>query len=133
MKLKAKQRKAILKFLDRNKHFFGLSEWKINVDEEIKIESTSIAEVVDDIYEKELNVTICDEYMNSSPSKRENTLIHELIHARVSIFNTRWKMAYNELKKAQDAIREEEEEFFVNDLTKGFLKYDELKTDKNNI
>ena len=134
MKLNKTQQTAIKKFLETNKEYFGLREFEIVVRPEIEDEPMTVSRVIADIYEHTLTIIICPLYLNQTKEKKINTLIHELIHARVNVFEQKWKISSNELRKAQEAIKNEEEEFMVNDITKGFLRFNnDIKTSTKDI
>lgn len=96
-----------LTFLDENKQYVGLSDYRIII--KMDVLKNIEAEVLPDIFEKELEVTLSEGFLKNTEEKQLNILFHELIHARVEIFN-----------KMIEKNRELQEELLVNDLTRGF-------------
>lgn len=96
----------IINFLEKNKHRVGLSGWKILLATEPSSSNTDFAEVAPDIYEKTLKIQVTNRFLNSSNKEQKNILIHELVHARICIFN--------QMVREHTAILEEH---MVNDIT----------------
>ena len=72
--------------LEAHKGFFGFQDWKILVEDKTKItpDNNSYAEAQADFTKKELTVLLFNLYAEEKTSRFE-TLIHELIHGRVSV------------------------------------------------
>jgi len=102
------------KFLNDNKKLVGLTDWKVILSK-IVLDGTNLAEVVPDIYEKDITVKLSEAFHKLSHTRKKNVLLHELIHGRVEI--------YNEKKKQ---IIEELEEELVNDIARGFERHKTL-------
>ena len=96
------------KDLDIYKTYVGLSDWSIEVtDKYIKLEE--LANVEWDTYEQVLKVTLSKKFEKLPWLKRQNTLIHEMVHARIGIYNER-----------KNVLVERLEEELVNDIVRGF-------------
>jgi hypothetical protein len=108
MKLKEKQTKEYLSYLDSFKFYMGLSDWRILLSTEA-IEQEPIATVESDIYEKTIKIQLSLRFMEQTKPEQLNTLLHELVHGRVLV-----------MKQKIDEFREIEEEHLVNDLVRGF-------------
>lgn len=108
--------KKFVKFLDNNKHYVGLSEWKIFVAIEPTEGKDALAEVDADIYEKTLKISLSESFMNSDKEKQANILFHELVHGKFEIYK-------KQLEEHIDIL----EEHMVNDLVRGFEKYVKFK------
>lgn len=114
MKRKREQEKEFekyKKFLNRYKGFMGLSDYRIVLEtERAKIEE--FAEVDADIHEKIIKISLSDKFYEAGTSQRKNILFHELVHARIDIFDTK-----------VGKLKTEEEEDMVNDIVRGFEKH----------
>jgi len=104
--------KKYLKYLNEKKKLIGLSDWIILLDGEYK-QMNTIAHAEFDIYEKTINITLSDEFKEFSNKRIYNILMHELVHARISIYNA-------ELYEIISQVTRVREEHLVNDLTNGF-------------
>ena len=117
VKLSKKQIKRYLNFLGENKCLIGLSDWTIILHTHTdKLGTKTLATVSTDIWEKELNVTVTEDFLKKSIQKQNNILLHELIHVRIRYFRER----VSEFESI-------EEEHLVNDLTRGFEKIGKLE------
>jgi hypothetical protein len=108
MKLKEKQTKEYLSYLDSFKFYMGLSDWRILLSTEAT-EMEARATCDPDIYEKTVKIQLSIDFINKPEHEQLNILLHELIHARVLV-----------MKQKIDEYREIEEEHLVNDLVRGF-------------
>jgi len=98
-------------FLENHKKYVGLSDWIIILmasPEEID----DYADVETDIFEKTIKVTLSKKFMKLSVKVQENILFHELVHGRYSV----------KVKKIEQ-LSEVEEEFFINDIVRGFERF----------
>jgi len=124
MKLTKRQIDKYLIFLNEYKVYVGLHDWKIMLDIEL-LKGDSLAHTQPDNMEKEMIVTLSEEFLDKSETVQCNILFHELMHGKVCI--------HNNMIRAHVAILEEH---FVNDITRGFEKALEkewvsLKEEKN--
>jgi hypothetical protein len=94
----------------------GLGNWKITIDENFVDLGDSFAMARFDIFLNEINIKLSDELIDKPEEFIKETLIHELIHSRIGIHNLK-------IDRLQIKIKEDEEEFLVNDLTTTLLKY----------
>lgn len=111
---------SYLNYLNKNKSLVGFADYTISINSEYEpLDDTCLAECFVDMYEKNLRLLISDKFKKMTIVQIENVLIHELIHARVDLFNQKI-VKNNEL----------EEEFLVNDLTRGIQSLTEVKLEK---
>ena len=96
-----------LNFLEKYKKLVGLSDYKIFLLEKIE-NSSNIAEATVDIFEKFIKVNLYKGFIEGTKEFKKETLMHELVHARLCI-------ALQEQQQATKYI----EENFVNDITRG--------------
>jgi len=113
--------KQILTFMNKYKYLVGFSDWKvlIAVDKDLK---GKIAEICVNEVWRELEVEFDKSFNELSKEKQINTLIHELIHSRISFVNTR-----SEKWKSEKATKDLEEVDLVNVLTDGICSLLEEK------
>ena len=110
-----------LKFLEEHKYLVGLSDYTIMLADKIEKHS-NIAEASVDIFEKLIKVNLYKDFIDSTPKFQKETLLHELIHARLNI-----------ALQEQNQITKFIEEDFVNDITRGLMTYDELQSSRIKI
>jgi hypothetical protein len=103
-------KKQMFKILECFKKHVGLSGYKILISKDYH-KLDSLATVEPDIYEKTITITLSKEFKKKDDKAQRNILIHELVHARVEIFNMKVEL-----------LRNEEEEYLVNDITRGLEK-----------
>lgn len=95
------------------KQFFGFADWSVVVEDKTDHdEDGTYAEVDADHMEKKLTVTLYKLYLKSN---RQETLIHELIHGRIAMYQ-------NKIEKRIEQIQYYEEEEAINDITRGFME-----------
>jgi len=100
-------RKEISKLLNEYKTLIGLSDYKIKlVGGYHDLGSDHIAEEEIDIYEKEVEIKLSNDFNGLCDKKKRNVLLHEIIHARIYAYNA----------KLEEIIANEEEHL-VNDIT----------------
>jgi hypothetical protein len=100
-------RKEISNLLNTYKTLIGLSDYKINlVSGYHDLGSNHIAEEDVDIYEKEIEIKLSNDFNELCDKKKRNVLLHEIIHARIYAYNA----------KLEEIIATEEE-LLVNDIT----------------
>ena len=113
MKLKQKQVEKFLSFLEDTKILYGLSSYNVKINNDIIKGVGTLARVTPDVFEKELKIELSETFLESNWNKQTSILTHELVHARVEIFN----FERSECMKSSVNYLEEQ---LVNDLTKGF-------------
>ena len=85
-----------------------LADYHISIDPGYHDMGDAIAAVNPDIYEKELKIKLSTGFRGLSVTRQRNILIHELVHARVNIY-----------EQKISALQAEEQEYMVNDLVRG--------------
>ena len=110
-KMKKSEMLSYLKFMEKYKSLVGLSDYRIFLIEKHE-DNTNIAEVTIDIFEKFIKVNLYNKFKELSETERKETLMHELVHGRLNI-------AHQEEILTCQYI----EENFVNDVTRGLMKY----------
>jgi len=108
MNLTLKQIDNFLSYIVKYKDNFGLSDYLIQLGQNL-LKNSAIASSEVDIMEKEIIITLSEEFLELSDEKRKNVLIHELLHSKIS--------SYNQKVREHTKIMEEH---LVNDLTRGF-------------
>lgn len=98
---------AVAEFMEEHLCVSGMEGWKVIVTE-LHGDSSIYADAFPNIYEKELEVRLYDDFWEQTPKRKANILLHELIHAKFSI--------YNHMIREHVATMEEH---FVNDLVRG--------------
>jgi hypothetical protein len=86
-KLSKKDYEEAINFLEENKHLVGFEGYEINLKEEIVNDPTATAICNINVLEKTLHICLTELYLVEDFNKRKNTLMHELIHGRVLLFN----------------------------------------------
>ena len=86
----------------------GLSDWVIDLKTSYK-NLEELANVDYDIYEKKLIIQLSTRFKKLDETRKYNVLLHELVHARIGVFN-----------EQRDKLLETLEEDLVNDLVRGF-------------
>ena len=113
--------KIFAEFLNEHKSLAGLSDWNIVLSKKLKNGKDSYAEVLTDSLEKEIEIMLYSSFMKFNEKRQANILMHELVHARVSVY-----------KEQIEKLQEDLEENLVNDITRGFERLGKLKFgDKN--
>lgn len=97
-----------LQFLEDNKKHVGMADWKITLIYK-KIDKDVCAEVVTDMYEKTLDITLYKDFFSSDDARKCNILFHELTHARYTLYKL----------QVEDLTLKVEEQF-INDMVRGF-------------
>lgn len=115
MEIREEEAKTYLYFLEKYKHVVGLEKYKIALKPEY-VEMESYATVESDIYDRQLTITLSTSFKKFSEEKKCNVLFHELVHARISVYNEHT----NEFVKV-------EEEHLANDLVQGFEEFLDFK------
>lgn len=115
MKLTTKQLDKYLDFMNYYKPYVGLSDWIVTLKVKL-IKGGDLAGVLVEAHEKEMILTISEEFLKETDKKQLNILFHELVHARVACFNQR--------AREHTYILEED---MVNDLTRGYEELTRLK------
>jgi len=111
MNKKLKTFKKHLDFLEDNKSIVGLSDWTIKINTKEKPAGATIAQVIPDILEQELTIYLSEYFLKTNIKEQHNILLHELLHARLLIYQL-------EKDKAGEVL----EEKMINDLTRGIEK-----------
>ena len=104
--------KRAAQYLSQNKHRVGLADYIIKIIPKPEKAEREIAEVESDYYSKELTIYLNKDYFERDD--KDETLLHELIHARVNIMTQKFSAMVKD-------IQYELEEDMVNDLTRGML------------
>jgi len=107
-----KRDRRIVNFLEDNKKYTGLSEYKILLSLKPSVRDDAYAELDVNILEKTLKIQLSKEFYLKNPIDQRNILFHELVHARVEV-----------MKKLTEQFSEHLEEDFVNDLVRGFERF----------
>ena len=110
--------KKILDYMNEYKQYVGLGQWEVYLEPKYLERGDALAEIESDIYECRLTLQVSEDALTEDEGELEKILLHELIHARVLVFGQK-------VKAFTENIVEEEEEFMVNDLTRGL--YDLVK------
>lgn len=119
-------KKRVLDFLKENKYLVGLGDYGIFLMEPICDETNECA-VYSDPLNKTLKIVPSIELWNTaSINKMKSVLMHELIHARVNIFN-------QEKEKLTEELIDRLEEQLVNDLERGYMKQMGIDTQEESI
>jgi hypothetical protein len=107
-----------LKILNQYKGYFGMTDYNITLsDRLLRGDGMYLARVEPDRYEKRLSVELCDAFMRKNNVEQKKILVHELVHARVAIY-----------QEEAEKLTQDVEEFMVNDITAGVFKIeDDLK------
>lgn len=100
--------KDSLEFLNSHKNLVGFSDWKVFVSDTL-CTGEEFATAETDIYEQTLVVSLSDSFTKLTSERQQSILVHELIHARVTVF-----------KAIVEKLTELEEERLVNDLERGY-------------
>lgn len=101
------KREEMFKILDKYKQHIGFADWKIVLSAKYSDLGSNFAEVGTDMYEKILTIDLSKKLIKEHSHMIENVLIHELVHARVRLFKSRY-----------EAIKDQEEELMVNDIVR---------------
>lgn len=109
----------MLKILNFNKVKLGLASWQINIKKDYIDLGDTIAEAEWDYWDKTILLTLTKKYKKHNDTKQTNTLIHELIHARIGI-------AQDQIDRTTKSAKNTIEETLVNDLTK-MVEYGVIK------
>lgn len=99
-----------VKFLEGRKGLVGLDKFDILVADGFVDLGDDLAQVESDIWERSLKVVLSEKFSKLSKREQESVLVHELVHARLSVYN----------QEAEELLKSREE-FLVNELTKGFM------------
>ncbi|MEM1973251.1 MAG: hypothetical protein QXN68_00515 [Thermoplasmata archaeon] len=112
--------KKVEQLVDRYKGYFGLGDWDIDlavVDEGLS--DSVIAYSTDvEVLEKKARIIFKKVLFEEYPDDIVKTVVHELIHLRLAIFQQDYYIQTKELKYYL-------EERFVNDITRGILELEE--------
>lgn len=107
--------KQYLVILNRYKTYFGLGDYKITLSNKLLPgDGSYLARVEPDRYEKTLGVELYGAFLKKTPAEQKNILVHELVHARVAIF-----------QEECEKLCGESEEMMVNDITSGVMRLEE--------
>lgn len=95
-------------YLKMSLKLVGLSDWSIDLKMRYK-RLDELANVNTDIYEKKLTIQLSSKFKKLDERSKYNVLLHELVHARIAIYN-----------EQKDKLLETLEEDLVNDIVRGF-------------
>lgn len=101
-----------LKFVEQHKHLFGFADWKVSMEDKTHVESDYVASAEPEYLEHTLHITLYKKYLERTDW--QETLIHELCHARIGIMQDR-------TRDMVDKILYYNEEECVNDITRGMM------------
>ena len=112
--MKTEEINKYLAILDHYKSYFGFADYKVTISKSIKVHNEYFAEIESNYYDKTLDVRLYNKFRKLSDAGKKNTLVHELIHARLGV-----------MQEKQQKLIDELEEEFVNDLTRGVIVAEE--------
>lgn len=100
--------KQALRWLNKNKHLVGLSDWYIQVLSEYMDLDGVEANVIVSLPDKQLRLSLSKEFKGFDKQKCMSVLFHELLHARYNIYTQK-------INEVTSSLEEE----YINDLELG--------------
>lgn len=104
-------KKEKYKILNKFKHYVGLGDYIVIITDVEPEDNNAWAEVEINRFEQTVSIDLSDKLKKRSKNFQQEILVHELVHARIQLFH-----------KKTEADREDEEEYMVNEITRGLLK-----------
>jgi len=110
-KLSKKDYEEAIQFLEDNKHLVGFEGFEIQLKEEVVNDKSAIALCNINVLDKIVYICLTEDYLSLTEPKKRDTLMHELIHGRVLLFN-----------RVVEEFSADQEEMMVNDLARGYMR-----------
>ena len=110
-------KEQIQKFMQKNMIWIGWGNWTFAIKRVKKLDN-AMAMIEPSEIGKQYILSIPDEFMKLNDNMQKSILIHELIHGRECVRQTR-------VEKYCDGIKETEEELFINDVEKLTMNWED--------